>query len=79
MMVVSVLFLALAVIPSVALIEVGLRGEMSLMLMGMYSANKLGIGFSSVTVWFINLILPAIIGSLLILNLRVFKKRNGDR
>ena len=79
MMVVSVLFLALAVIPSVALIEIGLRGEMSLMLMGIYSSNKLGIGFSSVTVWFINLILPAIIGSLLILNLRVFKKRNGDR
>jgi hypothetical protein len=76
-MVMGVLFLAMAVIPSVTLIEIGLRGELSIMLMGMFSANKLGIGFSSVTVWFINLILPAIVGSLLILNLRVFKKRNG--
>jgi uncharacterized membrane protein YbhN (UPF0104 family) len=74
--VMGVLFLAMAIIPSITLIEIGLRGEISIMLMGLFSANKLGIGFSSVTVWFINLILPAIIGSLLILNLRIFKRRN---
>jgi hypothetical protein len=79
MMTVSILFLALAIIPSVTLIEIGLRWDISLKLMGMYSANGLGISFTSNTVWFINLILPAIVGSILILNLRVFKKRNGDR
>lgn len=73
--VMNVVFLAMAIIPSVALIEIGLRGEISLMLMGMFSNNKLGIGFSSITVWFLNLIFPAIIGSLLILSIRIFKKR----
>jgi hypothetical protein len=72
--VMSVVFLAMAVIPSIALVEVWLRGEISIKLMGLFSMNVLGIGFTSVTVWFINLILPAIVGSLLLLSLRVFKK-----
>ena len=73
--VMSVVFLTMAVIPSIALLEVGLRGEISILLMGMFSSNVLGISFTSVTVWLINLIFPAVIGSLLILNLRVFRKR----
>jgi hypothetical protein len=71
--VMSVVFLAMAVIPSIALVEVWLRGEISIKLMGLFSMNTLGIGFTSVTVWFINLILPAIAGSLLILSLKLFK------
>lgn len=71
---ISVVFLAMAVIPSITLIEVWLRGEISIQLVGMFSQNLLGIGFTSVTIWFINLILPAIAGSLFMLSLRVFKK-----
>ncbi|MEI6948001.1 lysylphosphatidylglycerol synthase domain-containing protein [Paraflavisolibacter sp. H34] len=74
--VVSVLFLAMAVIPSVALVEVGLRGEVSLQLMGIFSDNSLGVGLTSVTIWLINLILPAILGSILFLGLKVFKRKN---
>ena len=75
--VMSVVFLAMAVIPSIALVEVWLRGEISIKLMGLFSLNTLGIGFTSVTVWFINLILPAIAGSLLLLSLRVFKNEDN--
>jgi len=75
--VMSVVFLAMAVIPSIALVEVWLRGEISIKLMGLFSVNTLGIGFTSVTVWFINLILPAIAGSLLLLSLRVFKNEDN--
>lgn len=75
-MVMTVVFLAMAIIPSITLVEVWLRGEVIILLMGLFSRNTLGIGFTSVTVWFMNLIFPAIIGSLLLLNLRVFKKRN---
>jgi hypothetical protein len=73
----SVVFLSMALVPSIALVEVWLRGEISIKLMGLFSANVLGIGFTSVTVWFINLILPAIIGSLLLLNLKLFKKNES--
>ena len=75
--VMSVVFLALAVIPSIALVEVGLRGEVSLRLLGLFSANSLGIGFTSVTIWAINLVLPALIGTLFLLNVKLFAK-NGE-
>jgi hypothetical protein len=71
----SIVFLTMAVVPSIALVEVGVRGEISLRLLGMFSANSLGIGLTSVTVWFMNLVFPAIIGSLLMLNLRIFARR----
>ena len=74
MAVMSVVFLALAVIPSIALLEVGLRGEVSLRLVGLLSANSLGIGLTSVTIWFINLILPALAGTLLLLNIKLLSK-----
>lgn len=76
--VMTVVFLALAIIPSISLVELGVRGEVSLKLMGIFSSNSLGISLTSVTIWFINLVLPAIIGSLFMLNLRVFGKKSVD-
>jgi hypothetical protein len=76
-MVMTVVFLVLAIVPTIALVEVWLRGEVLILLMGLFSANTLGIGFVAVSIWFMNLIVPAIVGSLLILSIRVFKKRKG--
>jgi hypothetical protein len=70
------LFLVLAVIPTIALVEVGLRGEISLRLMGMFTTNSLGISLASVSIWFINLVLPAIVGSVLFLGIKVFNRKN---
>lgn len=67
---VSVTFLIMAVIPTIALAELGLRGEVSLKLIGLFSSNNLGILMTSMSIWLINLILPAIVGSLLILSIR---------
>jgi hypothetical protein len=58
------------------LVEVGLRGEISLQLMGIYTVNNLGVGLTSATIWFLNLVLPAILGSILILGIKVFKRKN---
>jgi hypothetical protein len=73
---VSVLFLAMAVIPTIALVEAGLRGEISLRLMGMFTSNSLGVGLTAVTIWLINLVLPAIVGSVLFLSIKVFKRKH---
>ena len=68
---VSVSFLIMAVIPTIALFtDLGLRGKVSLMLLGMFSGNNLGIGLTAVSIWFINLIIPALAGSLLILSIK---------
>jgi hypothetical protein len=68
---VSVSFLVMAVIPTIALFtDLSLRGEISLKLVGLFSDNHLGIWFASVNIWVINLIIPALAGSLLILSIK---------
>lgn len=72
---VSISFLVLAVIPTFAIAELGLRGEVSLKLIGLFSANHLGILVSTVTIWLVNLVIPAVAGSLFILGIRkIFRK-----
>ncbi len=77
---VSVSFLVMAVIPTIALFtDLGLRGKVSLKLLGLFSGNSLGISLTAVSIWFINLIIPALAGSLLILGIkRIFKAKNGS-
>jgi hypothetical protein len=72
---VSVLFLWLAIWPTIALLELGLRWEYSLVLFGMYSQNIVGIYAAATCIWLINLVLPAMGGSLFMLGLRIFKER----
>jgi len=68
---VSVSFLVMAVIPTIALFtDLSLRWEVSLKLVGMFSENHLGIWFAAVNIWVINLIIPALAGSLLILSIK---------
>lgn len=75
---VSVSFLVMAVIPTIAIAELGLRGEVSLKLIGLFSANQLGILMTTMTIWLINLILPAVAGSLMILGIRKIFRSNKD-
>ncbi len=67
---VSVSLLVLAVIPSFAIADLGLRGEVAIKLIGLFSTNSLGIWMTTMVIWLINLILPAVAGSLLILSIR---------
>jgi uncharacterized membrane protein YbhN (UPF0104 family) len=73
---VSVIFLVLAIIPTFAIAELGLRGRVSLTLLELFSANSLGVSITTVTIWLINLVIPAIAGSLLIVSIKIFKNRN---
>jgi len=72
---VTVMFLVLAAVPTIALAEIGLRGQVSLELFGLFSSNKIAIIAAAAGIWFINLILPAMIGSLLILSIKIFKTK----
>jgi len=74
---VSVLFLILTMVPSIALAELGFRGKVSLQLFGLLSANNLGIIAAAAGIWIINLIIPAIAGSVLILGVRLFRNKQS--
>jgi len=68
------MFVALAIIPTLPVAEIGLRGELSLQLFGLISNNVLGIVATAAGIWIINLIIPAIAGSLFILGIKLFRK-----
>jgi uncharacterized membrane protein YbhN (UPF0104 family) len=74
---VSVSFLVMAVIPSITITELVQRGIVITTIMMLYNSNKLGIGFTATGIWFINLIVPAITGSLLIVSIKKIH-RNKD-
>ncbi len=75
----SLVFLTLAIIPSISLVELGIRGEVSLQLVGLFTVNSLGVLLTSVSIWFVNLIIPALVGSILILGLKLFDKKPKER
>ncbi len=72
---VGVMFLVLAIVPTIALAELGFRGKVSILLLGMMSNNTLGIIATAAGIWIINLILPAIAGTLFILGVRLFRNK----
>ena len=76
---VSVSFLVMAVIPTFAIAELGLRGRIGLILTGLFSTNKAGIIFATAGIWFINLIIPAIAGSLLILSIKKIYREKDEK
>ena len=76
---VSVSFLVMAVIPTFAIAELGLRGRIGLILTGLFSTNTAGIIFATAGIWFINLIIPAIAGSLLILSIKKIYKDKDEK
>ena len=69
----ALFFWTIAVVPSIALAELGVRGQVGLYLFAAYSANAIGILSATIGLWFINLIIPAIVGSVLLFRMKVFK------
>jgi len=73
---VSVMFLILAIIPMPGIAELGIRGKASIALFMSFSNNPVGILVTTGSIWLINIILPAVLGSLLILNVKLFNKND---
>ena len=72
---VCVLFLVLAILPTIPVADLGVRGEAALQLFGILSVSKLGIIATTAGIWLLNLILPAVAGSLFILGIKLFRNR----
>jgi hypothetical protein len=72
---ISVLFLVLAILPTIPVADLGMRGEAGLQLFGILTLNKIGIVATTAGIWLINLIMPAVAGSLFILGIKLFRNR----
>lgn len=72
----SVMFFIMAFIPTIAIFEVVKRAVVATAVFKAFTANLVGISFVTTTVWFINLVVPAVTGSLLILRIKIFRSKN---
>jgi hypothetical protein len=73
---VSVIFLVLSIVPTIAVItELGVRWKVGIEVVQLFDSNITGILATSLAIWIINLVIPALIGSLLILGIKVFNNR----
>ncbi|MEO8854127.1 MAG: hypothetical protein ABI359_10130, partial [Ginsengibacter sp.] len=71
----SILFLVLAIVPSFAIADLGIRGKFSTELLSAYSLNTVGILGTTFGIWLFNLFIPALAGSILIIGIRFFKDK----
>ena len=72
----AAMFLMIAIIPTISLAELGVRGKISLYVFGLFCTDELGILVASGAIWLINIILPAIAGSLIMLSVRLFGNKS---
>lgn len=80
-MMISMIYLVMAGIPTIALTELGIRGSVALYFIGLYFAahnptgqNDLGIFTASSVLWLINLAIPALLGAIFVFELKFFRK-----
>jgi hypothetical protein len=69
----ALFFWAIAIIPSIALAELGERGQVSLYLFHHLSPNTVGILGATVGLWLLNIILPSIVGSLFLFRMKMLR------
>lgn len=70
---IGMLYAAMLVIPTITIAEPGVRGSLSLLIFGVFSTNEAGILAASLTLWIINLAIPALIGALYLAALKIDK------
>jgi hypothetical protein len=71
----SVLFLVLVILPTIPVADLGIRGETGMQLFGILSKNASGIFFTAAGIWLLNIIIPAMIGTLCVLSIKFFRNR----
>lgn len=71
---IPIIYLTLAIVPTIALSELGIREGVSIAVLSGISDNTLGIISASFTLWIINIAIPALFGSLVLLQLKYQSK-----
>jgi hypothetical protein len=64
---------AMAIVPTVAIAELSIRGETALYFFVPLTDNHLGVVSATLILWLINLILPALIGCLFVFKMKLYR------
>ncbi len=72
---ITVFYLIMAMAPTLGFVELPIRVKASWEVLKYFTTNELGVGAAALGIWLINLVIPAIIGSLLILSIKIMKEK----
>ena len=72
---ITIFYLIMAIAPTIGFTEIPIRASASVALLQLYSTNVIGIQAASFGIFIINLVLPAVAGSLLILGIKILKEK----
>ena len=73
---IALTFFAITIIPTVSITEIGVRAFAALTFIGILSNNNAGIAMASLTLWIVNVAIPATIGSLFLLRVNLFARQH---
>lgn len=71
---ITFIFFIQTCLPAPAIIELGIRNNAALYLLGYFSMNKVGIISAASGLWLVNLLIPAIFGIFFLSSFRLFKQ-----
>jgi len=82
MVLIGLVYLAMALIPTIAFTEIGVRGSVSVFIFSYFFAltqnteinQELGVASASTLLWLFNLVMPAFIGAIFVFSLKFFRK-----
>ena len=74
MILTTTMLFVISIIPTIAITEIGVRGSVALFLFSFVTSNTIGILSATFVMWVINLLLPALIGTVFIFTLKFFRK-----
>jgi hypothetical protein len=70
----STVLLVLSILPTISLVELGLRWQISILVFAPYTANIFGLTMGITLIWILNMIVPAGFGAISILVKNFSKK-----
>ena len=70
-MLIAVVFLVMAAVPTFALTEIGVRGSVAVYFFSQYTSNDFGVLAAIFSLWVINIVIPAMIGSVFVMSAKV--------
>ena len=72
---IAIFYLIMAMAPTIGFTELPIRAAASLEVLQLYSTNVVGIQAAASAIFFINLVAPAILGSILIFGIKIVKEK----
>lgn len=74
----SIFYLIMVLAPTIGFTEFPIRATASVQLFALYSTNILGIQAAALGIWLLNIVVPAILGSFLILGIKINQDKNDN-